>query len=430
MPDNDDRRERLAQLFLELAREGQPDPGELAAYADDPDSLTAEARIALEARMTEPRVADQLRVLEGFDPAVAAAEEEPEPVRPTLAPAPAERRSWWAALLSPGPLMGIAAGAAAALLTVVLLPTAGPGPLPKGVSVARAPAAADVLSEAPPQSSSAAPSGVAPRPKPPEIDPALVAALEPRPRPAEGSAARPSPAELPPEWSEPEPSLLADESGEAPMLVASAIDYVEPGNLIERPWQGSYRSIVGDSSAKPVGLQVRALVPQHVASASSATPSLFWHLSEAPQPGWQFIFEIRESGGLEPRAEYAIPAPRAAGVQRLRLGNLAIQLRSGVEYQWSVNVVRDAADPGRDVSADGYVQRAPVSAAARQRLGRGLLQNASVFAAEGLWYDALAAVADELERTGGGAPAREAYRRLLGDVGLIELATTLPADSR
>jgi hypothetical protein len=47
---------------------------------------------------------------------------------------------------------------------------------------------------------------------------------------------------------------------------------------------------------------------------------------------------------------------------------------------------------------------------------------ASIYAKAGLWYDALGAVSDEIERSPGNASARQARETLLGQVGLRELS--------
>ncbi len=471
MPESDDRRERFARLWLDVLEADQPDSELLARFVEDPESLSARERADIEARRDEPRVADRLRVLEGFDAALAAAEQEPPLVRPVLEPRRARasaRPGGWRSWLALGPL-ALAGAAAAALAIAIVLPDGSGPPVLKGPAVARAPrpspepqASASAREE---RARQAAPR-VQQRPARPGIDPSRLAEMtapqkhtepEPpadpprRPVPEPGpvftaradAAGEPAPdagpapiftaeARFAPETGAGEQAESLDElfDGEiegAPMLVASAIDYATPSELIERPWARTYRSLAPPGAGSTGdGPQLRALVPEHVAFTVSASPSLFWSLSEPPRPGWRFLLELAPSERPDQAGEAELPAPGAPGVQRVRLADLDVVLEPGVEYVWTITVQPDPSDPTRDVSAQGWIRRVELARATREQLGDRPLSNGLVYADAGLWYDALGAVADAIALRPDLAAGREAYRRLLAGAGLTQYATQLP----
>ena len=87
-----------------------PDPELLVRYASDPDALSTDEREALERQLAQsPALADELRVLRGFDPTASATQREP-----------GARRSLWTRLqegLSGGP---VPAWAPIAVVTVMV----------------------------------------------------------------------------------------------------------------------------------------------------------------------------------------------------------------------------------------------------------------------------------------------------------------------
>jgi hypothetical protein len=88
-----------------------------------------------------------------------------------------------------------------------------------------------------------------------------------------------------------------------------------------------------------------------------------------------------------------------------------------------VAVVADPAQRSRDVVAGGAVQRIEPPAALAQRLaGAGDDARAAVLAAEGIWYDALAALSEPLAARPGDAALRERRAAVLEQVGLAEVA--------
>jgi hypothetical protein len=160
-----------------------------------------------------------------------------------------------------------------------------------------------------------------------------------------------------------------------------------------------------------------ALVPAHVALTGSSSPSLFWWIGAVPPQGTTVTLYVATDDEPEPLAELAMPLPRSAGIQRVRLGEYGVELAPGVEYEWSIALGSNPDSHADDQIANGYITRveAPSEAA-------GAARNASTLAAAGLWYDALAAVSDEVEVRPTDARPRAVRDALLQQAGLTAIA--------
>lgn len=155
-----------------------------------------------------------------------------------------------------------------------------------------------------------------------------------------------------------------------------------------------------------------ALAPPHVARTIAPAPSLFWHVDGVVATSQTLRFTLLDPRETQPVVEAKLPRPPAPGTQRVRLADYDVALVPGVEYEWSVALL---ADPGSEKTAHlarGFVLR--IDPPIRSRSAGPVHQ----LAERGLWYDALAAAVDALER----APARADLRRerdaLLRQVGL------------
>jgi hypothetical protein len=160
-----------------------------------------------------------------------------------------------------------------------------------------------------------------------------------------------------------------------------------------------------------------ALTPEHLAQTASEQPSLFWHIDAAAPEDARVVFTLIDDAHVEPLVEMELPAPRAAGIQRIRLADCGVTLAPEVEYQWSVALVTDPANRSQDVVATGYMRRVEWPAA----LDPGTPTSAHAYAALGLWYDALESIGDVLQVSRGDARLIEQRNSLLRQAGL-ELA--------
>ncbi len=177
------------------------------------------------------------------------------------------------------------------------------------------------------------------------------------------------------------------------------------------PPRGAPRARVGGgvrgARALPTPL---ALVPEHVALTSRATPSFYWHIDGAPDDGVRVFFTLIEDGGRKPLIEKELLRPQGAGIQRIRLRDYGVQLRPGIVYQWSVALVSDPSRRSHDLVTLGYVERV-------SSLG-GDAHDARSLAEAGLWYDTIETLSDQDSVGAMSGRATQQRDHLLRQVGL------------
>jgi hypothetical protein len=163
--------------------------------------------------------------------------------------------------------------------------------------------------------------------------------------------------------------------------------------------------------------QLEALVPEkHVGITTQSQPILQWSLSSKVPCRVDFV--LNDSRKPQPVVEKTLEGPFSAGIHQVELSRLGVELEPNVEYEWSVAIVRDPERRSRDTVAGGPVMRhAPLVTA-----GRSGGELASLYAQEGVWYDALAALSAGIDAHPDDAQLREDRAELLEQVGLGDVA--------
>lgn len=399
-----DRDSGLTSLLADVLRSDASDAQLLVRYASDPDALDAEERAWIERELQgSAALRDQIRVLNEFDLAAAlrAPVETPRAAgraAATSATSPWQRlraSAWGRISLVALPL------AAAALLAIVLLRSGAPELQPPG-ALAPGPIA-QVEPLVPPTPT--LPTLPEPVPGQPEAQPVEI---------AKAPTAKPEPAPAPKAEVEPPPP--------APDYIAMAeVVYRAPSGAAALASEETY--IRGADS----GVTLAALAPRHVARTVSARPPLFWYLSALPEGSPSYAITIAGDDDVEPLVQTPLPAPTRPGLQRVALADLGTDLPLDKSLRWSIALKLDPENPSRDVIAQGAIERIsePAGLAAELEAAKPL-DRASVFAAAGIWYDALA----ELERVFRDAPGeavpRARLRSLLESAGIPDAARVAP----
>ena len=180
------------------------------------------------------------------------------------------------------------------------------------------------------------------------------------------------------------------------------------------PRRGAPRSKVGGGLRGARALaEPLALAPDHVAQTASPHPSLFWYIDAIPVRGTPIVFTLIEADGVDPVIETTLHLPSEPGIQRIRLADHGVELRPGVEYEWSISLVVDPDQRSRDTVTTGYIER--VTAPSSLEAGA---DTASSQAAVGLWYDALESLSNSLQSEPHDAELRRKRRTLLRQAGL------------
>jgi hypothetical protein len=175
----------------------------------------------------------------------------------------------------------------------------------------------------------------------------------------------------------------------------------------------------GASLEEAVSLSV--LVPDHVGLTLQNQPHLYWFIS---RPTTQPIeFTITEKDAVKPLLEARLKPIDKAGIQCIRLADQKVQLRPNVSYKWFVAVVTDPTHRSRDILSGGMIEILPASPALSAKLDpTPKAKQPWVLAEEGIWYDALARLSDEIEAAPKDLSLRKQRAALLEQVGLNEAA--------
>jgi hypothetical protein len=162
------------------------------------------------------------------------------------------------------------------------------------------------------------------------------------------------------------------------------------------------------------------LAPDHTGLTISEQPSLYWFISSLSS----FPIEVTvvDPRASQPALETRIAPPIQPGVHRIRLGDHGVRLAPGVAYRWYVAVVPDVGRRSKDILAGGTIERVerPESLAARLAHA-GPAELPSLYAEAGLWYDALGAISELIERAPNDPALRKQRAAMAAQVGLPEI---------
>src|SRR5262249_42165810 len=133
-------------------------------------------------------------------------------------------------------------------------------------------------------------------------------------------------------------------------------------------------------------------------------------------------FTLRDETSVEPLVDVALPAPAQAGIQAVHLADLGVKLQSDTRYLWFVSLVSDPERRSRDFTSGAWIMRRTPDDALRARLASAGASAASVYAQNGLWYDAIAALSSRIAVKSADAALLEQRAALLEQVGLSDVA--------
>jgi hypothetical protein len=216
--------------------------------------------------------------------------------------------------------------------------------------------------------------------------------------------------------------LFADAQATQPTAPAAA-QSVQSLPVYKPPLRGAPSSRVGGASRGITEARVTldVLAPDHTGLTISEQPSLYWYLS-APVAA-PLEFTLIDQAAVHPLAEIQLKAPDAPGIQRLDLSAHGVKLEPGIEYQWFVTLVPDPRQRSNDVLAGGTIERIEAPPALTARLaGASDQQLTYVYAQEGLWYDAIAAISGLINASPEDDGLRAQRAALLEQVGLDRVA--------
>ncbi|MBD3886232.1 DUF928 domain-containing protein [Phormidium tenue FACHB-886] len=190
-----------------------------------------------------------------------------------------------------------------------------------------------------------------------------------------------------------------------------------------RPVGGGTRRNCGESidQVEPTEQPLTALVPTsprndltYVFGATGAERPTFWFYVPY-SASFTAVFSLQDQAG-NAVYETEVALPETASAIGITLPATVPPLESNKLYHWYFEVYCQAPPP--EASVDGWVQRRLIDQGLNQQIEQASLpQRVSLYAANGLWHDALTTAA-ELHRAD---PTNPAWRNLLQAIGLGDL---------
>jgi Domain of Unknown Function (DUF928) len=191
-----------------------------------------------------------------------------------------------------------------------------------------------------------------------------------------------------------------------------------PGGRIGGGTRGSGREV----------FVLTVLAPDHGAQTVSEQPSLYWFISRATSmPIELTLMDLRTTQPvLETRLAATTP-----GVHRIRLADHGVRLETGVPYRWFVTIVPDSNRRSKDLLAGGAIERVEPPAGLSAKIAQASKEEtASLYADAGVWYEALAAISEQIDSAPNDAALRKQRATLLAQVGLTMVGEDGAATSR
>ncbi|MGA7934776.1 MAG: DUF928 domain-containing protein [Kovacikia sp.] len=214
----------------------------------------------------------------------------------------------------------------------------------------------------------------------------------------------------------PIPTQLSNLGVAAPVLAADGVTYkppIRPRPLGRTSGTGSRGC---DSKALPAPLTL--LVPgSHVGQTVSGRPTFFWYSPDTTP----VKFALVESGVPRPILEKTVQVTKP-GIMQLKLPKDAQELTVGKEYRWSISIACNPNRPSNDTFTQSFIERVALNAELSNQLeaAKSDRERARVFAKAGMWYDALATLAQASTVQ---PSVHTDFLLLLDQVGLTEITT-------
>jgi hypothetical protein len=173
----------------------------------------------------------------------------------------------------------------------------------------------------------------------------------------------------------------------------------------------------GDDQTLP---SLSVLAPDHVGLTTREQPALFWFQSTPAKV--RFELTLLEENKNEPLVEVKVE-DSSSGIQRLDLAERKVKLSPDVSYEWTVALVTDPSNRSKDIIASGVIRRVQPSAELQAKLSKATKADLPfIYAEEGIWYDAVGALAEQIQAEPSNKALHAVRASLLSQVGLSDAA--------
>ncbi|HEY9850542.1 MAG TPA: DUF928 domain-containing protein [Leptolyngbyaceae cyanobacterium] len=170
-----------------------------------------------------------------------------------------------------------------------------------------------------------------------------------------------------------------------------------------------------------------SLVPEnHFGLTTSGYPTFLWYVTEnlaSEEILREMEFELKQVGKNEPIYKDKIPVERKPAIVQIQLPKNSPQMVTGQEYVWSVSTLCVANGEIKKMMVQSSIRRVAPTPALTRLLGaaKSEREQASAYAVEGFWYDAVATLVKAADRNPDDRAIAEDFYSLLDQVGLNEV---------
>ncbi len=197
-----------------------------------------------------------------------------------------------------------------------------------------------------------------------------------------------------------------------PKQATTAPTYVPPlRGAPSRRVGGSTRSV---GQAMPA---ISVIAPDHTGLTMSPQPVLYWYISKPTRVRLEIT--LIDESGVKPMLELPVDRVEGPAIHALDLSKHGIRLQPGVEYQWTVALVPDAAERSGDVVSGGVIKLVEPPPVLGKTAGA---PTPAALANAGLWYDAIHALSSQIAAQPGNAELRAQRAALAEQAGLGTVA--------
>ncbi|HEY9651617.1 MAG TPA: DUF928 domain-containing protein [Coleofasciculaceae cyanobacterium] len=167
-----------------------------------------------------------------------------------------------------------------------------------------------------------------------------------------------------------------------------------------------------------------ALIPENTIGLTvAASPTLLFNVPQTSAKSAEFgVREKEAQGRYKTIYKTTVPLPGTAGIVSVSLpanGSAASQLQVDKTYQWFFRIVCSADEDDLNVYLDGSIQRVAESPALTNALKSASPQERpAIYAEEGVWFDAIADLAQLRRQNPNDSTLAEDWAALLQAVGL------------
>jgi Domain of Unknown Function (DUF928) len=180
------------------------------------------------------------------------------------------------------------------------------------------------------------------------------------------------------------------------------------------------------------GCQAIALAPQttigHWGQTTAERPTFWFRLATARDlsSNDRLAFILRdESNKILYQTEFA-PPNSPPGIVKFTLPNTAAPLKTQTSYRWEFSIGCDAATvEDRPSTVVGRIQRVELNPTIASQIAAATpLEQAKLYASNGIWYDAVTVLGNELQSQATPDPSiASAWKRILEQVNLEDLGS-------